>query len=175
MDKVPRRQRKTPEGNPKALEIVGSVCPCVWTEWQYDLFAMQDSDRPHVSSWTLKIFLGLCHSSFSYQLLNPVTQVSTFLVNSQSTVLPMPHWGAVLTEDRRKSAKGQSSLQHPLSPNHIWLLAGTPGRLKPPQPGWESWERRSLTSVKHSSVKAFLSRGASEHTGRWREKNLPTA
>lgn len=133
---------------------------------------MQDSDRPHVSSWTLNIPVSvstpLSPTSFSTLSL----KVSTlFWSTAKSTVLPMPHWGAVLTEDDVSRPRAEF-LQHPLSPNQIWLPCSMEGSNHPNQAGGP-WERRSLTSVKHRSVKAFLSRGASEHTGRWRGKTCP--
>ena len=71
----------------------------------------------------------------------------------------------------QKSAKGRV-LQHPLSPNQSWWPRSMEGSNHPSQAGGP-WERRSLTSAKHSSVKTFLSRGAPEQAGRRRDQTCP--
>lgn len=125
---------------------------------------MQDTDRPHVSSWTLNVLVSVSTPLYPTSFSTLSFTVSTlFWSTAKSTVLPMPHWGAVLTEDDVSWPRAEF-LQHPLFPNQIWRPCSQAGG---------PWERRSLTSAKHSSVKAFLSQGASDHTGTRRDKTCP--
>ena len=149
---------------------MGSICPCVWTE------TLQGKPLCYVGQAPCKL-LGVkcscvCVHSSSCQLLNPVTQsFHTFLVNSQKY---SPAEGTLRSCAHRrwqKLAKGRV-LQHPLSPNQSWWPRSMEGSNHPSQAGGP-WERRSLTSAKHSSVKAFLSRGALEHAGRRRDQTCP--
>lgn len=158
MDKKFPGDWKTPEGNPKSSRNCDGILSAHVSEQR------DGNGKPlcYAGQWQaprqlldVKYSWVCVHSSFSYQLLNPVTQsFYTFWSTAKSTVLPMPHWGAVLTEDDVSRPRA-SSFSTPCLPIiygccAAWKAQTTPTRLEVP------WER-SLTSVKHSSIKAFLS------------------